>query len=115
HVVYNCTAQQNGTFVEMLGNIRDIRGDFIVNTTNGGVLRMTLDKTSPTVITIGGDLIIEGNSEVWFSRAGNTTINVGGDFHFRSTATASSYLTTTGTGQLNVAGSMTMNSPAILR
>ncbi|HYG19082.1 MAG TPA: T9SS type A sorting domain-containing protein, partial [Ohtaekwangia sp.] len=111
----NCAAQQNGTFVEMLGNIQVVRGDFIVKTTNGGVLRMTLDKTALTTITIGGDLVIEGNSEVWFCRSGNTVVNVAGDFAFRSTSTASSYLTTTGTGQLNVAGSMTMNSSAILR
>jgi hypothetical protein len=115
NVTYNCMQQQNGSFVELLGNIRRVSGNFIVKTTNSGVLRLTLDKTTLTTISIGGDLIIEGNSEVWFSRNATTAVTVAGDFQFRSTSTASSYLTTTGTCQLTVAGNMIVHTSAPFR
>ncbi|MEO7992125.1 MAG: T9SS type A sorting domain-containing protein, partial [Chryseolinea sp.] len=73
------------------------------------------DATTSTTITIGGNLIIDGRSSVWFSRAATTSVFVGGDFKNLSASTASSYLTTTGKCQVNVEGNFEMNSTSILR
>ncbi|HEY3402109.1 MAG TPA: T9SS type A sorting domain-containing protein [Ohtaekwangia sp.] len=115
NVEYNCPAQEATTFVEMLGNLRNIQGNFHIRNTNGGVLRLTLDRTTLNTINIGGNFSIDGNSEVWFSREANTIINIGGNFEYRSTATPSSYLTTQGTCQVNVDGNVLINTPGILR
>lgn len=115
NVIYNCQAQRSGTFVEFLGNIQTIKNDLIIKSTGAGMLRVTLDKTALTTISIGGDYVIEGRSLVWMSRNGNTRINVAGDFEYRSIATASSYLTTQGNGELNIDGNFLMNSVGILR
>jgi len=115
NVVYDCPNQAATGFVEALGNLNNIKGNLNVRNTNGGLFRLTLDRTTLNTINIGGDFIIEGRSEVWISRAANTIVNVGGNFEYRSTATASSYLTTTGTGQVNVNGNFIMNSTGILR
>lgn len=115
NVVYNCSAQRSGTFVEILGNIQTVKGNFIIRNTGAGVLRITLDRATLTTINIDSNFVIEGSSRVWMSRSGNTRINVRGDFHYRSTATASSYLTTQGTGELIVAGDVLINTVGILR
>ncbi len=115
NILYDCPNQSTSSFIELLGNIQDVRGNFVVKNTNGGVLRFTLDRQALNTINIGGDLVIEGNSEVWFSRAANTVINIGGDFKLFSTATASCYFTTTGTCEVNVAGNFIMNSTSPLR
>jgi len=115
NVVYDCPNQAATGFVEALGNLNNIKGNLNVRNTNGGLFRLTLDRTTLNTINIGGDFIIEGRSEVWISRAANTIVNVGGSFEYRSTATASSYLTTTGTGQVNVNGDFLMNSTGLLR
>jgi hypothetical protein len=115
NVIYNCAAQRSGTFVEMLGNIQTVKGSLIISSTGSGVVRVTLDKTSLTTITIGKDFVIEGRSRVWMSRNGTTTLNVSGNFNYHSAATASSYLTTQGTGALNVDGNVHINTAGILR
>jgi len=115
NLLYDCPNQQSSSFIEMLGNVNAVRGNFTVRNTNGGVLRITLDRTALTTINIGGNLVIEGNSEVWLSRAGHTQVIVGGNFEYKSTATPSSYITTTGTSELRVAGDVLINSPGILR
>lgn len=113
NVIYNCPGQQS--FIELAGRLKTIKGSLSILNTNGKVLRLSLDATTSTTITIGGNLIIDGKSSVWFSRAAITTVFVGGDFRILSTATASSYLTTTGICQVNVEGDFEMNSSSILR
>jgi hypothetical protein len=108
HFIYDCPNQ--GAFVDMLGNVRSIRGNFMVRNTGSNVLRLTLDRTTPTYITIEGDFIIEGNSVVWISRAATTHLHVLGNFDYKSTSAASSYITTTGNSALQVDGHVRIDS-----
>ena len=109
HVIYNCT-QQTTAFVDLNGYLRNIAGNFIVQTTNNQVLR--LSTTQNPTISIGGDFIIEGLSKVWFStNPSNAMVNVQGNFRYRSTSSGISYLTTKGVVTVNVQGEMEMNSP----
>ncbi len=113
NVTYNCPGQLS--FIELAGRLKNIKGNLSILNTNGRVLRFSLDATTSTTITIGGNLIINGRSSVWFSRAATTSVFVGGDFRNLSTSTASSYLTTTGNCMVNVEGNFEMNSTSILR
>lgn len=109
HVIYNCP-EQTTAFVDLNGYLRNISGDFIVMSTNGQALR--LSTTQGPVINIGGDFIVEGASRIWLSTSpSSATINVLGDFRYRSTAAGISYLTTRGTVALNVHGAFEMSSP----
>jgi hypothetical protein len=113
NVTYNCPGQLS--FIELAGRLKNIKGNLSILNTNGRVLRFSLDATTSTTIIIGGNLIINGRSSVWFSRAATTSVFVGGDFRNLSTSTASSYLTTTGNCIVNVEGDFEMNSVSILR
>ncbi len=109
HVLYNC-AQQTTAFVDLNGYLRNIAGDFRVQSTNNQALR--LSTTQNPVISIGGDFIIEGPSKVWFSTTpANTVVNIQKDFRYHSTSTGISYLTTKGSVTVNIHGEMEMNSP----
>ena len=108
HVIYNCT-QQTTAFVDLNGYLRNIGGNFIIQSTNNQALR--LSTTQNPVINIGGDLIIEGPSKIWFStNPTNAIVNVQSDFRYRSTSAGISYLTTKGVITLNVNDEMEMNS-----
>ncbi len=113
NVIYNCPDQE--IFVELAGRLKNIKGNFLIENTNGHALRFSLDETTSTNITIGGNLIISGNALAWFSREATTTVSIGGDFRILSSATASSYLTTTGNCQVDVEGDFEMNSTSLLR
>lgn len=109
HVVYNCS-QQTTAFVDLNGYLRNIAGNLVVQSTNNQTLR--LSTTQNPTISIGGSLIIEGPSKVWFSTTpSNAVINIQNDFRYRSTSSGISYLTTKGTVAVNVDGSMEINSP----
>jgi hypothetical protein len=109
HVVYNC-AQQTTAFVDLNGYLRNIAGNFVIQNVNNQSVR--LSTTQNPIISIGGDLTIEGRSKVWFStNPTNATINILGDFRYRSTATGISYLTTKGVISIMINGEMEMNSP----
>lgn len=115
NVTYNCYQQSESSYVEMLGNLRHIAGNFRVQNTNGGVLRLTRSQGQLRTINIGGDFIIEGKSEVWISYEGTTQVNVGGNFEFRSSSGGASYITTSGNSELNIGGNVLINSNAAFR
>lgn len=115
NVTYNCPQQSESSYVEMLGNLRHIAGNFRVQNTNGGVLRLTRSQGQLRTIDIGGDFIIEGKSEVWISYEGTTQVNVAGNFEFRSTSGGASYITTSGNSELNIGGNVLINSNAAFR
>lgn len=109
HVIYNCS-QQTTAFVDLNGYLRNIAGNFTILNTNNQVLR--LSTTQNPVITVAGDLIIQGSSKFWLSTTpSNAVVNVAGDFRYISTSTGISYLTTKGVAELNVSGEFEMDSP----
>ena len=67
NVIYDCP-QQSIFVVDLNGYLRNIAGDFTIKNTNNKTLR--LSTTQNPVINIGGNLIVEGPSEVWFSTNG---------------------------------------------
>jgi hypothetical protein len=110
-IVYDGAGQ--GQFVDFKGLLEAIQGDFIISSTNNSVLR--LSQTQTMRLTVGGDLIISGPSEVWFSQSDTCTIDVGGDFVFASTSRASSYFTTTGFATATVDGNLVVDAIHRLR
>lgn len=105
NMVYDCPAQ--GTFVEFNGLLGRIAGDFTILNTNSNILKLLGSQDS---LVVDGDIIIEGVSEVWFSESGNCSVSVGGDFHFRSTSTASSYFTTRGLANVTIGGDFVLDA-----
>lgn len=112
NVVYDCPLQS--AFVDLNGHLRSIRGDFLVRNTNSNALR--LSTTQRPLISIGGDLIVEGRSEIWFNTTGDSTrVLIGGDFIYRSASTGPSYLATRGRTFLRVGGTMEVDASGPLR
>ncbi|MFO7259115.1 MAG: T9SS type A sorting domain-containing protein [Bacteroidota bacterium] len=110
-IVYNCSSQ--GQFVDFRGRLRTIRGDFIVQSTNGFVLRLSQGQNLD--LHIGGNVIISGPSEVWFSQSGTCTVDVGGDFKFTSTSGGATYFTTTGHAYVTIGGNLVVDARPRLR
>ena len=110
-VVYQCPAQ--GEFVEFRGMLETIQGDFIIASTRNAILRLSQSQTMQ--LTVGGDLVISGPSEVWFSQSGTCTVDVAGDFVFASTSGASSYFTTTGVANVTIGGDLVVDAEHRLR
>ncbi len=113
NVIYNCPNQTSS--IEMAGRLKNIKGNFLIQNTNTSFVRLSLDASNSTTILVGGNLIISGNSRVWFSRAATTSVFIQGDFKVLSTATAISYLTTIGNCDVNVEGNFEMNTTSPLR
>jgi hypothetical protein len=110
-IVYSGSMQ--GQFVEFKGLLETIQGDFIITSTNNSILRLAQGQTLN--LSVGGDLIISGPSEIWFSQSGTCTVNVEGDFAFASTSGASSYFTTTGVATVTVGGNLVVDAEHRLR
>ena len=109
HVLYNCR-EQTTAFVDLNGYLRNIAGNFTVQSTNNQALR--LSTTQNAVISIGGNFTVDGPSKIWMSTAAaNTIITVQQDFRYRSTSAGISYLTTRGAVTMNINGHMEINSP----
>ena len=113
NVIYYCP-QQTIFVVDLNGYLRNIKGDFTIKSTNNKTLR--LSTTQSPIINIGGSLITEGPSEVWFSTNGTSTVvNIQKDFKYTSTSGGPSYLTTRGIISLNILGNLEWNSPGPMR
>lgn len=106
NLVYECTAQ--GNFVEFKGLLKNIAGNFQVRSTRGSILRLA--NTQNLNLVVGGNVIVEGNSEVWFGASGINVLTVNGDFLYTSVATASSYFATTGQTAVTVNGNFVMDA-----
>jgi hypothetical protein len=112
NVIYDCPLQT--AFVDLNGYLRDIAGDFNVRNTNGQALR--LSTTQKSEIHIGGDFIINGNSELWFNTtADSMRLYVNGNFEYRSQSTGPSYFATRGRCWIEVTGDLLMDSRGPLR
>lgn len=111
--IYNCPEQD--TFVDFNARLRTIKGDFRVLNTNGRIFRLA--RGHDIVLTIGGDFVIEGNSEVWFGETLNSSAEVAiqGDFIFSSVAGGSSYLAQDGVSNFRINGDMLIESSAKLK
>lgn len=110
-VVYNGATQ--GEFVDFKGLLETIQGDFIISSTRNSILR--LSQSQPMHLAVGGDLIITGPSEVWFSQSDSCTLDVAGNFVFASTSGASSYFTTTGVAKVTIDGDLVVDAQHRLR
>lgn len=110
-VVYDGAAQ--GEFVEFRGLLGTIQGDFIISSTRNSILRLA--QSQALHLAVGGDLIISGPSEIWFSQSSAAVVEVGGDFVFASTSGASSYFTTTGFAEVTIGGDLVVNAVHRLR
>lgn len=112
NVIYDCPSQT--AFVDLNGHLRSIRGDLLIKSTNSNALRFST--TQRPLINIGGNLVVEGRSEVWFNTTGDSTrIFIGGDFIYRSTSTGPSYIATRGRTFVRVGGRAEVNSAGPLR
>ena len=112
-MIYDCP-QQSIFVVDLNGYLRNIAGDFVIKSTNNKTLR--LSTTQNPSINIGGSLIVEGASELWFSTNGTSTVvNIQGDFIYSSTSTGPTYLTTRGMITINLSGGLEWRSPGPLR
>jgi len=113
NVVYDCP-QQTIFVVDLNGYLRNIAGDFTIKNTNNQTLR--LSTTQNPLIDIGGNLSVEGPSEVWFGTNGTAaTVAVQGNMIYQSTSTGPSYLTTRGITSLNIGGDLVVDSPGPIR
>jgi hypothetical protein len=113
NVIYDCPLQTIFV-VDLNGYLRNITGDFIIKSTNNKTLR--LSTTQNPTITIGGSLIVEGPSEVWFSTNGTSpVVSIQKDFKYTSTSAGPSYLTTRGMISVNILGNFEWNSAGPMR
>lgn len=107
--VYDCPGQTS-LIVNFSGRLRNVAGNFTVRNTNGNYLRLAA--TQDLDLTIGGDVLIEGTSRVWFSMsAADNNLYVGGNFSYLSTSGSISYFTTTGHAAVTIAGDVEIDSP----
>jgi len=110
NVVYNC-ANQASSPVDFAGFLAQIQGNLTILNTGASGGRILFSSTTTTVINIGGDLSVSGNSRLLWTTTGNATVNVGGNFAFNPSGLVSSsgfVFGTNGSGTLNVTGNSSM-------
>lgn len=113
NVVYDCPLQSIFV-VDLNGYLRNIAGNFIIRDTNNKTLR--LSTTQGTTLSVGGNMIVEGHSEIWFNTSSESCrINIAGDFRYLTLSTGPSYLATKGRTEIFIGGSFVMDSSGPLR
>ena len=113
NVVYDCPGQ-TVFLVEFNGYLRNIQGNFIIRNSNNQSI--ALIRNQSPVISIGGNLVVEGPSRIRFNEEGlSPVINIQGDLLYRSSSAGLSYLTSSGSVSINVLGDFEMDSPGTLR
>lgn len=105
--VWNC-ASQSGT-ISLAGILTSVR-NLTVQNTNGQIFRLSTNQDP--VITVDGDLSIQGNSRLEIATTGaNTEVNISGDFIVTTTAGISRLKTSGTLCTVNVGGNFSMNAP----
>lgn len=113
NVTYDCP-QQTIFVVDLNGYLRNIAGDLTIKNTNNKTVR--LSTTQNPTINVGGSMLVEGPSELWFSTNGTSTIvNIQKDFKYSSSSAGPTYLTTRGVITLTIKGNLEWSSPGPLR
>jgi hypothetical protein len=97
--IYDCAAQ--GNFMDFNGRLRNVQGNLFIRSTNNKICRLARGQSY--TLTVGGTFAISGTSEVWLGEnAGAVNVVVRRNFEFNAQATASSYLTLTGSTTLTI-------------
>lgn len=110
NVDWNCVQSGN---VNLAGALTQIGGDFRVLSTNG--LLLNLATTSNTNITIGGGLLVQGNSRLSFSTSGAVTCSIGGNFiHTSSNISGSVLVSGSGNALIQLAGNLNVGISSII-
>lgn len=113
NVIYDCP-QQSIFVVDLNGYLRNIAGSFIIRDTNNKTLR--LSTTQGATLSVGGNMIVEGHSEIWFNTSSEPCrIDIAGDFRYLTLSTGPSYLATKGRTEIFIGGSFVMDSSGPLR
>lgn len=113
NVIFDNPSQRS--VLNLAGFIKEVRGAFSVNNTNGRMLQFSgADDLTLTIGTPeqGGDFIVTGNSRIHISNAGTDTLNIYGDLIFTSPHATGSYFASTGTAIVNVYGNFNMATAA---
>lgn len=114
NVIWNCASQGNTFFLN--GLLTSVAGDLTVSSTGGGPFALSLSDNQNPTINVTGNFNIATGSRVSFSLTGGApgaTINIGGNLSLTSSNALGSYLTTTGVCNLNITGSLIVNSGAL--
>lgn len=110
NVDWNCAQTGN---VNLAGALSQIAGDLRILSTNGLILNLAT--TSASNITIGGSLIVQGNSRLSFSTSGSAVCTIGGDFtHTSSDASGSPLLSGSGSVSIQLSGNLSVGISSIL-
>lgn len=109
HVTWNCAAQTSS--FNLNGHLTTVHGNLTVQGTHTGVVQFSTNQNP--VITVGGNFSALGTSRFNLSTTGaspGAILNVAGDFIFNSTNASGSYLSISGIGTVNIAGSFGMQA-----
>src|SRR6187549_1881557 len=55
NVIYNCPNQLSSATIEFAGRLKNIKGNFLIQSSGSSYIRLSLDATTLTTINIGGD------------------------------------------------------------
>ncbi|UII31639.1 T9SS type A sorting domain-containing protein [Fulvivirga ulvae] len=111
NVIIDCSALASDQSVSLGGKIQQINGDFIVNSTGSGQVR--LNNVESSIINVSGDFRVLGSSNFNINRDGDLTLNISGDMLFNTSR--NTLLASYGQTTINLSGSFTMdNTPGTI-